>query len=105
MRSSSRRPGRPGRPRKEANEGDGSPIRVVPKWEAEMRAIAVGEKIARIRDSLGVTQLDLAIACGTTAPTVCNWERGKTWLPSWRICQIAIALGVQPPDLMPYDSE
>lgn len=70
-----------------------------------MRAIAIGEKIALVRDSLGISQLDLSIACKAKVATVCNWERGKTWIPSWRLCQIAIALGVQLSDLMPADDE
>ena len=30
------------------------------------------------RKNVGMTQKDLAIACGVSESTVCNWEKGRT---------------------------
>ena len=40
--------------------------------------MTVGEKIKKLRKQKGITQSDLAQACGVSTSAVCRWESGKS---------------------------
>lgn len=70
-------------------------------------ALALGERIRTVRVEAQVSADELAAACGVHVTTVHHWESGSMRKrPTLaRIVQIAIALGVQPVDLMPTDEQ
>lgn len=62
--------------------------------------------IGALREEMGLTQRDVALALGVTETTVANWERGRSGL-EWidrliRLCQI---LDCQLEDLIIYDDD
>lgn len=65
-------------------------------WEFE-------PKIAELRASKGLTQLELAQRVGVTETTIANWERGRSgveWLD--RLIRLCATLECGPEDLLSY---
>ena len=65
----------------------------------------LGKAIKRLRESQGLTQVDLAAKLSVTNVTICNWESSAR-LPSLdRVDEIAEALGVRPAELFMDEEE
>ena len=59
--------------------------------------MTIGEKIRASRESVGLTQEELASMCGTTKQTIYKYEIGKVVnIPLDRLETIADAIGVSP---------
>lgn len=54
----------------------------------------MGERIARLRGRLGLTQAALGRRCGVSRRTVSDWESGRSRPRPKRLCVLAKALGV-----------
>lgn len=61
---------------------------------------AVGVKIVMLRNTLGITQVDLAKRCGFSRPALANIEVGRQRLALHQIETIAGALGTTPKHLL-----
>src|SRR4051812_7338892 len=62
---------------------------------------AFGERVRAARVELGYTQEDLAHKVGVHRTYAGTVERGEQNISLTNICEFALALGVQPADLMP----
>jgi transcriptional regulator with XRE-family HTH domain len=62
--------------------------------------------IANLRESLGLTQREIALALGVTETTIANWERGRSGL-DWidRLIRLCRLLECELDDLLDYDDE
>jgi transcriptional regulator with XRE-family HTH domain len=62
--------------------------------------------IANLRDSLGLTQREVALALGVTETTIANWERGRSGL-DWidRLIRLCRLLECELDDLLDYDED
>lgn len=69
-----------------------------------MRVESVGERIRRLRKSLGLTQVKLAQMLGIKAPSVVQWESDKTNLSGENLLNAAKLFGVTP-DYILYGGE
>lgn len=60
-------------------------------------------RIAKLRERLGITQVQLAVLIGVTPNTVQNWESGKSGVDQiekfLKLCEV---LGCNLPDLIEY---
>ncbi|MEA9438677.1 LexA family protein [Aeromonas hydrophila] len=61
-----------------------------------MHVESVGDRIRRLRKSLGLTQVKLAAMLGIKAPSVVQWESDKTNLSGENLLNAAKILGVTP---------
>ncbi|MFM5853088.1 LexA family protein [Aeromonas veronii] len=69
-----------------------------------MRVESVGDRIRRLRKSLGLTQVKLAQMLGIKAPSVVQWESDKTNLSGENLLNAAKLFGVTP-DYILYGGE
>ncbi|HEY9650273.1 MAG TPA: helix-turn-helix transcriptional regulator [Coleofasciculaceae cyanobacterium] len=67
------------------------------------KRIKAVSRIAKLRERLGITQVQLAVLIGVTPNTVQNWERGKSGVDQiekfLKLCEV---LGCSLPDLIEY---
>lgn len=59
----------------------------------------LGRRLARIRKEQGLTQTELAEALNLSQAVVAEYEAGRKNMPTWRLINVAEALGV-PPDML-----
>lgn len=64
-------------------------------------ALFTGARISDVRSGLGQSQAALARALGVVTPTVNKTEHAVQVIGIERLCQFALALGVEPGDLLP----
>lgn len=65
-----------------------------PEFRREYEALELADRIARLRIDNGLTQEQLAQACGLKQPHIARLESGKT-MPDWKtLWRVAEALGV-----------
>ena len=57
------------------------------------------QTIRELRESKGMTQLELAVAVGVTPSTVYNWERGRSQPQVGQFREVARVLGVSMDDI------
>jgi transcriptional regulator with XRE-family HTH domain len=58
-----------------------------------------GQRLRRLRQSAGLSQLALALKAGFAPNTIQRWEVGGSWPRSTDLQKLAVALGVRPEDL------
>lgn len=63
-------------------------------------ALAIGERIATMRNATGLTQAKLAEKVGTSAPVISRLETGRELASMLRYVEIADALGCEMHDLI-----
>lgn len=61
----------------------------------------IGRKVRAAREALGQSQLALSKALGASRPAANQIEHGTHAIGVERLCQLALALGVEPADLLP----
>lgn len=65
----------------------------------------IGLKIRETRRKLGISQDELAKKSSLERPSIVLIESGRQRLPIDRLCIIALALNIEPKDLLPTNSE
>jgi transcriptional regulator with XRE-family HTH domain len=64
----------------------------------------LGNRIVDIRKSKGMSQRDLAFACGKDPQSIERVENGKSCPTLWYLYEISVALEVNLPKLVDFDS-
>lgn len=64
----------------------------------------VGERISRLRQKKGMTQIALADKLGVTSQAISKWERGQSFPDVSRLDELAELLGVAVAYLLTGDS-
>ena len=62
-------------------------------------------KIKKLREEKGITQLELALEMGLTPGAIANIETLRNDISTTRLYDIAKALGVEPWELLKFDEE
>lgn len=62
-------------------------------------------KIKKLREEKGITQLELALEMGLTPGAIANIETLRNDISATRLHDIAKALGVEPWELLKFDEE
>lgn len=66
--------------------------------------MTTGERIKHFRESIGITQTELAAMIGTTKQTVYKYENGIiTCIPSDKLEKLSAALHVTPNDILGWN--
>lgn len=78
-------------------------VRSVPLVEAYRTIAAIGVRIRVIREEQDVRSSELAAALDVDPMTVANWESGRRRPTLANVIRAAVALGVQPGDLVGVD--
>lgn len=65
--------------------------------------LKIGSKIAELRKAKGMTQEQLALALGISAPAVSKWETDNSYPDSTLLCPLARALDTNVDTLLEYD--
>ena len=60
----------------------------------------IGERVAQVRKDQGMTQVELAEAVRLSQQLIAEYEAGKKNIPTWRLVNMAEALGVAPEALL-----
>ncbi len=63
--------------------------------------VTIGKKIRQARKERGLKQDDLARAISFTRASITNIERGKQRVLLHTVCEIAVALAMEPSSLLP----
>lgn len=67
--------------------------------------LITGRRVAKTRESLGQPQTAVARSLDVTTPVVNKIEHARSRVSIERICQVALALGVEPGSLLPTLAE
>lgn len=73
--------------------------------ELDTRRRGIGIRIARLRESLQLTQQELADKVGVARPTIANWETGRKEPRGELAVRLARVLGVSPAYLLGYTDD
>lgn len=65
--------------------------------------LKIGSKIAELRKAKGMTQEQLALALGISAPAVSKWETDNSYPDITLLCPLARALDTNVDTLLEYD--
>lgn len=61
---------------------------------------ALGARVQMIRETIGMTQAELAKRCGYTRTSLVNFEAGRQRMPLHQVEAVAIALSSTPRNLL-----
>ena len=64
----------------------------------------LGDRLARLRRSRGLSKTDLADRLGVTVTSICYWEQGRSRPRLARLQGLADLLGTSPAELLSRDS-
>lgn len=65
---------------------------------------ALGERLARLRRTKGLSKTDLAERLGVTVTSICYWEQGRSRPRLARLQELAELLGTSTAELLSRDS-
>ena len=65
--------------------------------------MSIGKKIQILRKQVGITQSQLAEKLGLKQQAITDYETGRNDVPTKRLMEIAVILGVKPAELLDLD--
>jgi len=60
----------------------------------------LGKRLTRVRKDQGLTQVEIASELGLSQAVIAEYEAGRKNIPTWRLMNLAEALGVTPDVLL-----